>query len=203
VIEITWPKLEQLRFTPEQIADRRNCLGGSDMYDLRRGNWTRLWAIKTGRSEPDDLTNMIHVQLGIWTEEFARQWFEEVMGLEVRRDDQIHTDPNHPWRRAHTDGLVSLPDGRTAVLEIKTTSKAPAETLETYNAQIHHEMAATSLDVAILFAIHSTGKIPWWSVTQIEKDREYLGRITKHSQDFWDHVVSDTKPRNPSPTPLF
>ena len=55
--------------------ERKGFIGGSDCVKIMQGHWLELWQIKTGRSEPEDLSNNIAVQLGIETEEFNLDWF--------------------------------------------------------------------------------------------------------------------------------
>jgi predicted phage-related endonuclease len=53
--------------------DRNSGIGGSDCFTLIHGtkkDWNKLWEIKTGRTEPPDLSNKFNVQLGIITEQF-------------------------------------------------------------------------------------------------------------------------------------
>ena len=60
--------------------DRTGFIGGSDCVKIMQGRWLELWQQKTGRSEPEDLSRNIAVQLGIWTEDFNIKWFEHEYG---------------------------------------------------------------------------------------------------------------------------
>ena len=55
--------------------NRKGFIGGSDCVRIMEGDWLRLWQVKTGRAESDDLTDNIAVQLGIHTEGFNLGWF--------------------------------------------------------------------------------------------------------------------------------
>ncbi len=57
--------------------DRRGFIGGSDCVKIMQGEWQELWEVKTGRREPDDLSDNLPVQLGTFTEDFNLQWFEK------------------------------------------------------------------------------------------------------------------------------
>ena len=48
----------------------RKFIGGSDQKGFENGDWHDLWLIKTGRKEPDDLSNVFRVNLGSETELF-------------------------------------------------------------------------------------------------------------------------------------
>ena len=56
---------------------RTGFIGGSDCVKIMQGNWLELGQIKTGRSESEDLSRNLAVQLGVWTENFNLQWFEQ------------------------------------------------------------------------------------------------------------------------------
>ena len=57
--------------------ERKGFIGGSDCVKIMQGEWLKLWQIKTGRVESDDLSDNIAVQLGIHTEDFNLGWFEK------------------------------------------------------------------------------------------------------------------------------
>ena len=57
--------------------DRRNFIGGSDCVQIMHEDWLELWLVKTGRKEPEDLSEILPVQLGSFTEEFNLDWFSK------------------------------------------------------------------------------------------------------------------------------
>ena len=59
--------------TENQI--RRTSIGGSDVLRLMDGDWNPLWMEKLGYKEPDDLSDVFPVQLGIFTEPFNVRMF--------------------------------------------------------------------------------------------------------------------------------
>ena len=90
-------------------ADRAKGIGGSDAATIMNGDWLALWQEKTGRREPDDLSNVLPVQLGTFTEPFNRAWFAQQTGMAVdttRCDGIVH--PAYPFMRANIDGRVGL-----------------------------------------------------------------------------------------------
>ena len=73
------------------LKDRKTYMGGSDMNRLVNGGrdeWPKLWEEKTGRSNQDDLSNNLAVQMGSHTESFNIQWFVENTGLPLQSEDQ-------------------------------------------------------------------------------------------------------------------
>ena len=57
--------------------NRVGFIGGSDATRIMTGNWYDLWAEKTSRKEPDDLSNNLAVQLGTHTESFHIDLFSK------------------------------------------------------------------------------------------------------------------------------
>ena len=57
--------------------DRKNFIGGSDAVKIMDAEWYELWQVKMGLKEPEDLSSILAVQLGVHTEEFNLRWFEE------------------------------------------------------------------------------------------------------------------------------
>ena len=72
----------------------REGLGGSDMYDLAKGNWPELYDKITGAVEPEDLTWKLPVQIGLTTEALNIHWFshEVAQNRRIGRDWQIHAN---------------------------------------------------------------------------------------------------------------
>ena len=50
--------------------NRMGFIGGTDATRIMKGNWHDLWLEKTGQKEPEDLSDVIAVQIGIATEEY-------------------------------------------------------------------------------------------------------------------------------------
>ena len=61
--------------------NRRGFIGGSDLYNILRGDWYDLWLVKTGQKQPDDLSHIFKVQLGTYTEQFNLDWLSKDTGL--------------------------------------------------------------------------------------------------------------------------
>ena len=58
-------------------------IGGTDAVRLANGEWKDLWLEKTGKIEREDLSGVLPVQLGVFTEEFNRRWYQEITGERV------------------------------------------------------------------------------------------------------------------------
>ena len=85
---VVWPALGTLGLSPAAIAERVECIGGSDANTILSGSGERilrLWREKRGQEAPEDLSDKLPVMLGSWTEAFNRQWYEKLVGHTVTR----------------------------------------------------------------------------------------------------------------------
>lgn len=90
-------------------AARRLGIGGSDANIIMGGDEEkilRLWREKRGEIEPEDLSRVLPVQMGTFTEPFNVQWFEQEMDKRVISQGDTRVSPDHPWMRCNLDGEV-------------------------------------------------------------------------------------------------
>ena len=151
-----WPALDHLRLVERH--QRRSFIGGSDANIILSGDpekVVRLWREKRGEAEPEDLSSVLPVMLGCWTEAFNRQWFERLSGETVRGVGKTLICSKHNWRRSTLDGLV---ESSGAVWEAKHTSAfaKPEDVLDRYMPQLQHNMAVAGTDRAVLAIIFGT-----------------------------------------------
>ena len=115
--------------------DRHKGIGGSDSGILMQESLSGihdLWLLKTQRKEPDDLSNVLPVQMGVLTEDFNRSWFTKQTSIYAEEY------PMGPKERAiieckHTNAF-------------NTMRKVKAK----YYAQIQHYILLSKLDTCYL-----------------------------------------------------
>jgi predicted phage-related endonuclease len=175
--------------------DRRLYLGGSDAKVIMGDDYEkliRLWREKRGEIEPEDLSKVLVVQLGIATEDLNRRWFERTTGHSIK-DVQRHI--RHPvikWMAATLDGLV---EETGAVFEAKfmlpwTFSQEIAA--EKHMAQLQHNMWVANARSAILSIITGGGK---WAEMTIHADPLYQHLLLTAEKKFWRCVQNGEAPR--------
>ena len=111
-----------LGLTQDEVNDRRTYLGASDFNTILGGDAARinqLWAEKVGLQEPEDLSDILAVQMGTWTEALNIRWLEKQTGLTVTDRQKRFTHPKHPFIIARVDGMTILPSGEVACVEAK------------------------------------------------------------------------------------
>ncbi len=176
-------------------------VGGSDANTILSGNsdrLRRLWQEKRGEVEPEDLSAVLPVALGSWTEAFNRQWYERVTGQSVNRVGEVVSCVENCWRRCTLDGFV---EEDSAVWEAKHTGAftKPEEALERYMPQLQHNMAVTKVHRAVLSVIFGNQK---YEIFEVASDWVYQLELLEAEEDFWDCVKTGREPVPvPPPTP--
>ena len=117
-------KISTLDMSREKwLALRRGSIGGSDAGALLGLNPFNspysLWAEKTGKVIPEDISDKEAVRLGNDLEEYVAQRFAEATEKKVRRCNAILKNTDYPYAHANPDRLIV---GEDAGLECKTTS---------------------------------------------------------------------------------
>lgn len=199
IIGDIWPRLTVLGLSDADRRSRSLGIGGSDANIILSGNAEfvrKLWLEKRGEAEPEDLSGILQVALGNWTEAFNRQWFNKVSGQIIDRVGYQATCPERSWRRCTLDGFVSEVG---AVWEAKHTSAFANrdEVLERYMPQLQHNMAVTGSERAILSVIFGNHK---FEIIEVASDWFYQLQLLDAESDFWDCVQTGREPV-PAATP--
>lgn len=179
--------------TQEQIAKRRHSIGGSDASILMSGDPAAilaLWETKTGRREPDDLSRVLPVQMGIWTEPLNRRWYTMTTGNKISEVGVEYARLDHKWLTCTLDGIV---EAERAVFEAKHVNAfaTPEEVAQKYMAQLHHCMSCTGRERAVLSIFLGTLK---YETFLVERDEFYGATLLDYERAFWKSVTTDTPP---------
>lgn len=178
--------------TPEWHAERRTRIGGSDAGKIVNGEWHQLWLEKTGRSEPEDLSWVLPVQIGIVTEELNLAFFEHATGHQVFGRSEVYVHPEYPFIGATLDGLTLI-GKKPAIVQAKHVNAFSKieEVEQRYYAQCAHEMLCTGASLAFLSVFLGTQK---HEIVEIHRDREYTTRLLELETEFWHYVEIDEPP---------
>ncbi len=171
---------------------RSKGIGGSDTARIVAGDWFSLWEEKTGRREPEDLSGVLPVQLGILTEELNRSWFELQTGLTVGRDNCAGlAHPIHEFMVGNIDGWVL--DGVIECKHVSAFAKDDA-IVSRYYPQLQHYLAVTSSPRSFLSVIYGNHR---WEFYQVDADSEYQAELIEREAAFWWHVEENIAPKTP------
>lgn len=185
--------LSTLGLTAEQIAARKAYIGASDANILMSGDIEaidRLWAVKRGEAEPEDLSDVLQVQLGAFTEVFNRHWFTKVTGRAVDNVGVEMASLDHEWMAVTLDGLT---DGGETVFEAKHISAfaKPDEVLAKYLPQLTHAMLVVGVRRAVLSVLFGNHK---HETFEVALDDAYAEQLVAVEQAFWACVRTGTRP---------
>jgi len=165
--------------------DRRGYIGGSDANIILSGDAQRIARLvqeKRGELEPEDLSRSLPVQLGVWTEQFNRNWYELQTGNQVTGVDEVWTHPKHTFIRARLDGFVG-----EAVFEAKHVNPFGdiEAVVQRYMPQLHHYMTVTGKRTAILSVLVGTQR---WECFTVDYDPFYADLLLNAELQFWNNV---------------
>lgn len=207
--------IHRLQFSSEaEWLQHRDRIGGSECSAIIGMNPymtnIELWQIKTGRIQPEDISDKPYVRYGHQAEPLLRELFKldfPEYRVEYYPNNMILNE-EMPWAHASLDGELVDPDGRRGILEIKTTNILQSMQREKWNdgipnnyyCQILHYLMVTGYTFVILKAqlksewqgeIRISTKHYKIERKDVEDDINYLRRMER---DFWDCVQRDRRP---------
>jgi predicted phage-related endonuclease len=185
--------LNNLGLTADQKKFRNKLIGGSDANIIMGGENEKilnLWNQKRGVADGEDLSDVLPVNLGQFTEPFNRAWFTKQTKREVTNvgDQRICLD--HPFMGCTLDGLT---DKGSTLWEAKHVFAFYKEedVLEKYLPQLTHNMIVCGLKAATLSVIFGNHK---YVALDIELDDAYAAGLIEAEENFWHCVQNDIEP---------
>lgn len=192
----------------EWLAWRRKGIGGSDAAAIMG-----ISPFRTARDiyydklniAPQDSSeeNWVALKMGHLLEDLVAEIFSRKTGLEIFQIKRMFQHPLHPFMLADVDYFVSLPDGGTAILEIKTTNyNARSNWWQDgeeivppyYEAQGRHYMAVMNLDEVFYCCLYGNNEDEV-IIRHISRDRTYESELIFLEECFWqEHVLAKIPP---------
>lgn len=183
--------LENLGLSADAKAARRLRIGGSDANVIMGEDAERihnLWLEKRGERMADDLSDVLPVMLGSFTEPFNVAWFEKRTGRTVtcQGDVRLHG----AYMAATLDGMT---DGETAVFEAKHVGsmRKDDDIFAAYVPQLTHNCVVTGTTRAVLSVLKGNAD---WCLFEYELDHAYADALVEAEARFWDCVRTGTPP---------
>ena len=176
-----------------QKLDRSNTIGGTDAARLVKGDWKNLYYEKKGIQERDDLSNVLPVQMGIYTENFNRTWYEKETKNSLSPSIIIQSI-DHPMLTASLDAVALNPtNNQVSVWDAKHTNAfSKAEKLfERYYPQMQHYMMVSGIDNAILSVFYGNMK---WEELHIARDEDFQWSLLKAELMFLHMMDNEQEP---------
>lgn len=171
-------------------TDRHLGLGGSDAMRLMNDDWLTLYNEKVGLTEPEDLSNVFRVQLGIWTEPFHLKWLAFTEGFSLELPNQRFQHAHQPFMFTHLDGWHKEDE---VPIEVKHTNafNTVSENARYYMPQLQHIIAVTDAPF-IYFSAICGNKDP--EMVKVSRNQEYIEELIGIEKSFWWHVEKRVPP---------
>ena len=190
------------------LAYRRKGIGGSDVAALLGiSPWRTardLYYDKLNIAAVEDNEgNWVALEMGHLLEPLVAKIFERKTGYKAYQIKKMFQHAEYPWMLADVDYFVELPDGTTAILEIKTTNYNARdnwwldgkETVPVYyESQGRHYMAVMDLDRCFFCCLYGNNEDEV-IIREIRRDMAYEEEMIYLEQYFWEnHVLAQTPP---------
>lgn len=188
------------------LESRKKGVGGSDVSTIMGLNKYKtayqLWMEKTGRMQPEDISDKWAVIKGNTLENELRKRFRAKHPETLVTDgtDKQFILNGKPYMRASLDGIIQTPEG-FGVLEIKTANHRRAGDWHDsdgnlrppiyYLTQVMFYLLVTGWKFAIFYADIDEGEPV---EIRVERDEEDIQAIQQAVDGFWAHVTDDTEP---------
>lgn len=186
----------------QQIENRATGIGASECAALfGESPWLtayKLFMIKTGQIQPDDLSKSEPVIWGNILEDGVAVRYGQVTGLKLRRSNITFRHKQHPHIFCHPDRII---EGEKKLVEVKCTASwnkgygdEESDNIPSYVLiQVQHQMLVKNVDVtdvAVFKGIHFP-----LSIYTIQRDFEMSEIITEKCNKFWiDNVLKKVAP---------
>lgn len=203
-----------LKSRDDWLKNRLNGVGGSEISAaVGRNPYLDnifLWEIKTGKKQPDDISEKPFVKYGTQAEPLLRELFKldfPQYKVEYQENNSFKND-KYPWALASVDGWLTDENGRKGILEIKTTEilqsmqkeKWRERIPDNYYCQCLFYMAVLEADFCVLKAQLKTvfDGVPYLQTkhyfierSDVEEDIDFL---MSEGKKFWEYVKKKQKP---------
>ena len=186
---------------------RRKGIGGSDaaavlgISPFRTGR--DLYYDKLNIVTADDAENWVQLEVGTLLEPLVAKIFAHKTGYKIYRRPFMFRHPLYPWMLADLDYMVELPDGTTAILEIKTTNYNAKDNWWYngeeivpiyYESQGRHYMTVMNIDRVYFCCLYGNSEDEA-IIRRIDRDMAYEEELIALERDFWEnHVLTKTPP---------
>ncbi len=179
--------LAELQLGAAQLEGRRAYIGSSDASIIGRGDRgkiNRLAQAKRGGVAPEDLSGVLPVVMGQFTEALNIAWFSVTQRRPAHSFQKVVGSPDYPFIRATLDAMTVDEAGAPATLEckhVKAFSKID-EVVARYLPPAQHGPPCTGLKTPHLSVFLGTLK---YECRTIARDDWYITKLLDAERAFW------------------
>lgn len=207
-----------LGLSKEALELRRSHVMAGDMGELMKGNWKKVYREKMGAAS-DDLSRVLAVAMGSYTEPFNLFWYMQETGRAVTyctenplmraiwkdltgldAEPETHVSHDYPFMGCNLDARSVNAAGRENCLDAKCVGKSGDDLVKRYTPAMTHQCIVTGLDHWALSVFVRNSR---WELIEQEVDPLYAGEVIATAEEFWGYVERGEEPadRIPEATP--
>lgn len=195
------PEDEWLEYRRRGIggSDAAAILGASPFATARDLYYDKLKIV----SYEDPENNWVQKKMGHLLEDLVAEIFHVKTGYQIYQIKKMFYHPEHTFMLADVDYFITLPNGETAILEIKTTNYNAKDhwwqdgeevVPVNYEIQGRHYMAVTNLNHVYYCCLYGNNEDEV-IIRHIERDRDYEEELIALEGEFWnDHILTRQPP---------
>ena len=200
---------ETAELSEKEWLDYRRCgIGGSDVAALLGiSPWRTARDLYYDKlniaTVEDNESNWVALEMGHLLEPLIAQIFQRRTGYKIYQIKKMFQHPQYLWMLADVDYFVELPDGTTAILEIKTTNYNAKDNWWLdgeeivpvyYETQGRHYMAVMNIERCFFCCLYGNNEEES-IIREIRRDMAYEEEMIFLEQYFWEnHVLTKTPP---------
>ena len=192
----------------EWLEYRRRGIGGSDAAAIlgvspfataRDLYYDKLKVV----SYEDGESNWVAKKVGHLLEDLVAEIFHVKTGFEIYQVKKMFYHPVHTYMLADVDYFIRLPNGKTAILEIKTTNYNAKDhwwcdgqeiVPINYEIQGRHYMCVMNVDEVYYCCLYGNNENEV-IIRHIERDLDYEAELIALEGNFWnEHILAQVPP---------
>jgi len=171
--------------TPFEVEERRAGIGGTDAKRIMGGDWESVVLEKLGLIEPDDLSDNLRVQLGLFTQPFNQYWCEKQTGRPITRVGERAIHPDIPYMIANLDGVTTTSKGYLAYWDAKHVAKTGDDVVARYTPQMTHCALVIGVEWWVISFLIGNSR---WEFVEQEVDPFFASELLAKEKEFWGYV---------------
>lgn len=191
--------------TQEQREKRKKGIGGSDAAAILGVNpyctAMQIWLEKTGRFDPEDISNKPPVYWGNVLEPIVADEYAKINNVKLQKVNQTLIHPKYPWLFGHLDrrivGLKKILECKTAgIFSAKAWGEPGSDQVpEHYIIQVQHYLSVLDYECADLAVLIGGNDFRIYS---IPRDDELINAMTERLNEFWHKNILADMPPDPT-----
>ena len=205
--------MNPLGLFPEALEQRRRSVQAGDAAKIMAGEWRQVWREKMGLAAGDDLSDVLAVQMGSFTEPFNLAWCEKQTGRKVdyytdnhlaecqwtaltgrpKHRPELQVSKRYPWMACNLDGMTTTARGERCVIDAKHVGRSDDPMIVRYTAAGTHQATVMGCDWWALSVFVGNSK---WELIEQEVDPLYQAELIAATREFWGYVERGEEPED-------